>query len=68
MPVINVGLVIDEIVIRKFFQKSKGAFLPAACLCGKTIGDAFGHGVPDEPFTAMNDISLDFRFSRAPVL
>ena len=53
---------------RKFFQESECAFLPAACLCRKTIGDAFGHEFSDEPFTAIDDISLDFRFGRAPVL
>jgi hypothetical protein len=68
ISIIDIGLVIDEIIVRKFFQKSKGAFLPAACLCRKTIGDAFGHMVPDEPFTAIDDISLDLRFGRAPVL
>jgi hypothetical protein len=68
ISIIDIGLVIDEIIVRKFFQKSECAFLSPACLCRKTIGDAFGHRIPEQPFTAIDDISLDLRFGRAPVL
>ena len=35
MTVVDIGLVPDEIVIGKFFQKSECAFLTPACFCSK---------------------------------
>lgn len=60
IPVINIGLVIDEIVIRQFFQKGEGAFLPPARPRRKPVGNKFCHEFSDEPFIASDVKALDF--------
>jgi|GEM_PF-4985430 len=44
MPVVDIGLVIDQVIIGKFFLKrAKVRSSPRPAFAQKTIGDAFGH-------------------------